>query len=76
MPRAAPAPAPLWELPELDVPLPTVQKRSAVPAAPVLTEAATAAPKVAAKVAAPLTLVDAPTLTEVVLPAKASEKRR
>jgi sporulation related protein len=66
------ASAPQWELPELDVPLPTVQKRPAS-AAPVVTEAAMAAPKAAAKVDAPLTLVDAPTLTEVVLPAKASK---
>ena len=73
--HSAPAPLPAasaleWELPELDVPLPAVQKRPAS-AAPVVTQAATAAPKAAAKVDAPLTLVDAPTLTEVVLPAKA-----
>jgi hypothetical protein len=69
--HAAAAPEPQWELPELDVPLPTVQKRTAAPAAPVLTAAVTAVPKAAAKVDPPLTLVDAPVLTEVVVPSKA-----
>ena len=70
------APEPQWELPELDVPLPSIQKRPAVSATPVLTETVTAAPKTAAKAAEPLTLVvDAPTLTEVVVPSKSHSSK-
>ncbi|HEY2780817.1 MAG TPA: SPOR domain-containing protein [Steroidobacteraceae bacterium] len=69
------APTPKWELPELDVPLPSVQKRPAV-SAPVLTEAVTAAPKAAAKVETPLAILDTPVLTEVVVPVRAHSKKQ
>jgi hypothetical protein len=69
------APAPQWELPELDVPLPSVRKRPAISAAPVLTEAVIAAPKAAAKVDVPLAILDTPVLTEVVVPVKSHSKK-
>jgi hypothetical protein len=74
LPAAPRAPAPQWELPELDVLLPSLQKRPVVPA-PALTESVTAAPKAAAKVEVPLAILDTPTLTEVVLPARPHSKK-
>ena len=59
-----------WILPELDIPLPTAQKRPAAAATPVVAEPAAPAPK-----SFELTLVsDAPVLTEVVVPRRASMK--
>jgi hypothetical protein len=76
--EAAPAPVAAvavttWVLPELDIPLPAIQKR---PAAPVLDQPTSPPPKpVEPKAAPPLSLVgDAPVLTEVVLPRKAAVK--
>jgi len=81
--RAAPAtlppPTPQWALPELDVPLPTIQKQRAAtvaPAAavaPVAKEAvapAAAPPPFELKLAPPYSIASAPVLTEVVMPAK------
>ena len=66
------APMPQWELPELDVLLPTVQKQ---PAAPVAKECAAPAPAVKPfelKIAPPFSMANvAPVLTEVVTPMKA-----
>ena len=61
-----------WELPELDVPLPTIPKRSAAPVAPVLNEAAAPAPKpIELQLAPPPAITGvAPVLTEVVTPTK------
>jgi hypothetical protein len=72
-PAASQARALKWELPELDVPLPGVQKRPAASAAPVRNEAVSTAPKAAAKVEVPLAILDAPVLTEVVVSAKQSK---
>ena len=60
-----------WHLPELDIPLPTAQKRPAAAAAPVIAEPPAApAPK-----SFELTLVsDAPVLTEVVVPRRSPTK--
>jgi hypothetical protein len=76
-PAAAPiSPKPQWTLPELDVPLPTLQKQPPA-AAPVAREAtapvATAAPKpFELKLAPPYSVAsEAPVLTEVVMPTKA-----
>jgi hypothetical protein len=84
--RAAPATLPptppQWELPELDVPLPTIQKHPAaavapaaavVAVAPVAKEAvapAAAPPPFELKLAPPYSIASAPVLTEVVMPAK------
>jgi hypothetical protein len=81
--RAAPAtlppPKPQWALPELDVPLPTIQKQPAAAVAlaaavgPVAKEAvapAAAPPPFELKLAPPYSSASAPVLTEVVMPAK------
>jgi hypothetical protein len=66
---------PQWTLPELDVPLPSIQKQPAAPVAPVAKE--TAAPVPAPKpfelkLAPPFSIASvAPVLTEVVMPTKA-----
>jgi hypothetical protein len=72
---AAPvAPKPQWTLPELDVPLPTMQKQPAV-VAPVAKEAAAPAPAsepFELQLAPPFSIASvAPVLTEVVTPMKA-----
>ena len=78
--RAAPPtlspPKPQWALPELDVPLPAIQKQPAAavaPAAPVAKEAVApaAVPQpFELKLAPPYSAASAPVLTEVVMPAK------
>jgi hypothetical protein len=74
-PVAAPvAPKTQWALPELDVPLPTLQKQAAAPAplAPVAKAAAAPAPEAEPfelKIAPPFSMAGvAPVLTEVVMP--------
>jgi hypothetical protein len=71
---APPSPKPQWTLPELDVPLPTIQKQPAAPVAAVAKRAA-AAPAPTPKpfelaFAPPYTMASAPVLTEVVMPTK------
>ncbi len=68
----SPAAARQWELPELDVPLPTIPKRPAAPVAPVLNEAVAPAPKpIELQLAPPPAIASvAPLLTEVVTPTK------
>jgi hypothetical protein len=75
-PVAAPEAVTAWALPELDIPLPPVQIRPAVPKAPVLVATQAAAPKVVElKIEPPLSLVnEAPVLTEVVVPRKGAAK--
>lgn len=67
------APKPQWELPEMDVPLPTIQRQPSVPVASIAKQAE--APPPAAepfelKIAPPYSSL-APVLTEVVTPTKA-----
>jgi hypothetical protein len=75
-PVAVPAAKPQWALPELDVPLPTIQKQPAAPVAPVAKEAAAPAPApipFELKLAPPFSIASvAPVLTEVVTPKRAS----
>jgi SPOR domain len=71
---APPSPKPQWTLPELDVPLPAIQKPPAAPVASVAKQAA-AAPAPTPKpfelaFAPPYTMASAPVLTEVVMPTK------
>jgi hypothetical protein len=70
---AAAAPKPQWSLPELDVPLPTIQKQTAAPAAPVASAtAASEAKPFELKIAPPYSIDSvAPVLTEVVTLRKA-----
>jgi hypothetical protein len=73
---AVPAtPKPQWALPELDVPLPSIQKQPAAPLAPVAKEAAAPAPAqkpFELTIAPPFSIASvAPVLTEVVMPMKA-----
>jgi hypothetical protein len=73
---AVSAPRPQWALPELDVPLPSIQKRPAPPVASVAKPAAAPAPAAAPepfelKIAPPYSIASAPVLTEVVTPMKA-----
>jgi hypothetical protein len=67
-PAAASAPKPQLALPELDVPLPTIQKQAAAPIAPVPSATAAPAPKpFELKIAPPYPIASvAPVLTEVV----------
>jgi SPOR domain len=69
---AAPAaPKPQWVLPELDVPLPAIQKQPAAPVVAVAKQAAPPAPQpFELKLAPPFAMASAPVLTEVVRPAK------
>ncbi|MEO7205254.1 MAG: SPOR domain-containing protein [Steroidobacteraceae bacterium] len=66
------APKPQWALPELDVPLPTIQKQALAPLAPVAKAAATSLPApmpFELKIAPPFSIASiAPVLTEVVTP--------
>jgi hypothetical protein len=77
----ASAPQPQWSLPELDVPLPTVQKHAAAPVASSPTVAPKSAPAAAAKpfelqIAPPFSIASiAPVLTEVVTVAKTPARR-
>jgi hypothetical protein len=75
-PVAVPAAKPQWALPELDVPLPTIQKQPAAPVAPVAKEAAAPAPApipFELKLAPPFSIASvAPVLTEVVTRKRAS----
>jgi hypothetical protein len=75
-PVAVSAPKPQWALPELDVPLPTIQKQAAAPVAPVASVAAAPAPAqkpFELKIAPPFSIANvAPVLTEVVTLTKAS----
>ncbi len=80
--RAAPVPPKTqWALPELDVPLPTMQKAPAALAAPAPAAKEAAAPAAAAKpfelqIAPPYSIGGvAPVLTEVVMPKKAPPKK-
>jgi hypothetical protein len=73
---AVPAtPKPQWALPELDVPLPSIQKQPAAPLAPVAKAAAAPAPAqkpFELTIAPPFSIASvAPVLTEVVTPMKA-----
>jgi hypothetical protein len=70
---AASAPKPQLALPELDVPLPTIQKQAAAPIAPVPSATAAPAPKpFELKIAPPYSIASvAPILTEVVTLKKA-----
>jgi hypothetical protein len=72
-PVAASAPKPQLALPELDVPLPTIQKQAAAPIAPVPSATAAPAPKpFELKIAPPYSIASvAPVLTEVVTLTKA-----
>jgi hypothetical protein len=77
-PVAANAPKPQWSLPELDVPLPTIQKQAAAPISPAPTAIAAAAPApkpFELKLAPPYSIASvAPVLTEVVTLTKAAPK--
>jgi SPOR domain len=64
---APPAPKPQWALPELDVPLPTMQRQPVAPLAAVTKEAPAPAPEpFELKLAPPFSMANAPVLTEVV----------
>jgi hypothetical protein len=72
-PPTSPPSKPQWALPELDVPLPTFQKRPAAAVAPAAKAAAApaAAPQpFELKLAPPYSIASAPLLTEVVMPTK------
>ena len=74
-PPTSPPSKPQWALPELDVPLPTIQKRPAAAVAPAAPVAKAAAPAAAPqpfelKLAPPYSIASAPVLTEVVMPTK------
>ncbi len=72
-PVATSAPKPQWALPELDVPLPVIQKQVAAPIAPVPSVNAAPAPEpFELKIAPPYSIASvAPVLTEVVTLTKA-----
>jgi hypothetical protein len=78
-PPTLPPPKPQWALPELDVPLPTIQKQPAAAVAPAAALAPVAKEALASAaapqpfeltLAPPYSIASAPVLTEVVMPAK------
>ena len=77
-PVAAPAaPKQQWALPELDVPLPSIQKQAPAPVAPVAKVAAAPDPApipFELKIAPPFSASLAPVLTEMVTPKRAAPK--